>query len=125
MGNRRQPPRHCPACESDLHLTGLTCDECGTSIQGEFARCEFCNLSADQRELLRVFLASRGNAKELERHLGVSYPTARARLDELLSIMGIEPTPTPKTSRRDVLDAVGRGDLSTEEALAELSPPQT
>lgn len=118
--NRRRSPRQCPTCDGELHLTGLACDECGTSIQGDFTRCEFCDLSTDQRELLRVFLASRGNAKELERHLGVSYPTARARLDDLLATMGIAPTTTPRGSRRDVLDAVGRGDLSADDALAEL-----
>lgn len=72
-------------------------------------------------ELLHVFLAARGNAKELERHLNVSYPTARARLDDLLATIGITPSPPPRPSRREVLDAVNRGELSTDDALTELS----
>ena len=80
----RRPPRRCPVCESRLLLTRLSCDDCGTELSGAFDQCEFCALGPDDRELLRVFLRARGNMKELERHLGVSYPTARARFDDLL-----------------------------------------
>jgi hypothetical protein len=118
---QHRPTRQCPTCSGDLHLTGLACADCGTEVRGRFTRCHFCTLSDDQLELLHVFLAARGNAKELERHLNVSYPTARARLDELLTTIGIAPNPPARPSRRDVLDAVSRGELSTDEALSELS----
>ena len=75
----RRPPANCPVCSSRLALTRLSCPSCETELSGAFAQCEFCVLSDEERDVLRVFLASRGNMKELERHLGVSYPTARAR----------------------------------------------
>jgi hypothetical protein len=64
-------------------------------LTGAFHACEFCALDTTQRDLLRVFLASRGNVRELERHLGVSYPTARARVDDLLRALGLN---TPDTT---------------------------
>ena len=86
----RRPPLNCPVCNERLALTRLTCPSCDTELSGGFATCEFCVLSNEDREVLRVFLASRGNMKDLERHLGVSYPTARARFDALLSKIGID-----------------------------------
>lgn len=84
-------------------------------MRGHFSPCEFCSLDDDQRVLLRAFLASRGNAKELERHLAVSYPTARARLDDLLAALDITPTSVPATAtatkpetRRQVIAAQDR-----------------
>ena len=74
-------PQRCPVCAEELHVTQLGCDSCGTGISGHFRHCEFCALEESELDVLRVFLASRGNMKELERHLGVSYPTARARSD--------------------------------------------
>lgn len=117
---RHTAPTACPTCSSHLEVSGLQCDACGTEVRGDFRRCEFCALTEDQRRLLRVFLAARGNAKELERHLGVSYPTARARLDNLLAALDINTSPPPATDRRDLLAAVAAGELDVDEALGQL-----
>lgn len=90
-----RPPRDCPVCSSRLQITQLGCPHCGTGLTGSFRPCDFCGLDDADRDLLRVFLASRGNMKELERHLGVSYPTARARFEDLLRKLGLGPSPTP------------------------------
>jgi hypothetical protein len=116
---RRTAPRDCPVCGSGLALTRLSCESCGTELSGRFEACEFCGLSREDREVLRVFLASRGNMKELERHLGVSYPTARARFDGLLVRLGVERA-APAPSRVDLLEQVARGELGVDEALDRL-----
>ena len=83
--------------------------------------CEFCGLTDEDREVLRVFLASRGNMKELERHLGVSYPTARARFDGLLTKLGIERGPIPPAADRvQLMEQVARGEIDIDEALRRL-----
>jgi hypothetical protein len=110
---------------------------CGTELSGSFEACEFCALSAEDREVLRIFLASRGNMKDLERHLGVSYPTARARFDALLGRLGLAPTGATASAeeagrgvaggadRLDVLRRLARGelDLAAAEATLEGRPP--
>ena len=115
-----RPPAGCPVCGERLLLTRLGCSECGTELAGAFQPCEFCALGAEERNVLRVFLASRGNMKELERHLGVSYPTARARFDALLGRLGIEPAKQPD-SRVELLDALARGEIDVDEAARRLS----
>ncbi|HXA69099.1 MAG TPA: DUF2089 family protein, partial [Stellaceae bacterium] len=78
-------------------------------------------LTNEDRETLRVFLASRGNMKELERHLGVSYPTARARFDALLGKIGIDrPAGAAAPTRVELMEQVARGEIDTEEALRRL-----
>ena len=116
----RRPPLNCPVCSEKLALTRLACPACATELSGAFATCEFCALSDDDREVLRVFLASRGNMKELERHLGVSYPTARARFDALLAKIGIERPAQPAASRIELMDQVARGEIDIDTALARL-----
>jgi hypothetical protein len=117
----RRPPLNCPVCSERLALTRLSCPSCATELSGAFVTCEFCGLSDDDRDVLRVFLASRGNMKELERHLGVSYPTARARFDSLLAKMGIERTSAaPASSRLDLMEQVARGEINVDEALQRL-----
>lgn len=86
---RHRPPRDCPVCSQRLEVTQLGCPACGTGLTGRFRPCEFCGLDEADHDVLRVFLASRGNMKDLERHLGVSYPTARARFDDLLRKLGL------------------------------------
>ena len=119
-GRGRRAPRDCPVCGSGLEVTRLSCPECATELSGSFESCEFCALTEDDRALLRVFLASRGNMKELERHLGVSYPTARARFDALLGRLGIERPAGPTEAggeRLTVLEDLARGSIDIDEAL--------
>ena len=125
-----RPPQSCPVCRHRLEVTQLGCPSCGTGLSGQFQPCEFCGLDDTERNTLRVFLASRGNMKELERHLGVSYPTARARFDDLLKRLGLEGGPAAATStetgdpdsRLDTLEALARGELSVDDARARLDP---
>ncbi len=116
----RRPPHDCPVCGETLALTRLSCQACGTELSGDFQACQFCALTGDARELLRVFLASRGNMKELQSYLKVSYPTARLRFDTLLGKLGLDrgaaQPPTPSADRVEVLQALARGDIDLGEA---------
>ena len=133
-----RPPRDCPVCSSRLETTQLGCPHCGTGLVGHFAPCDFCGLDDADLDMLKVFLASRGNMRDLERHLGVSYPTARARFDELLRRLGLAAGapgasgagPTDAAARRSsaaaeadrlaTLRALAEGDLDVDEARARL-----
>lgn len=118
----RTAPRDCPVCGSRMALTRLSCHSCGTELSGDFASCDFCSLPLEDREVLRVFLSSRGNMKDLERHLGVSYPTARARFDQLLGRLGLAPErPAPASAPRvELLERLARGEIGVDDAMAGL-----
>src|ERR1700681_2751778 len=120
----RRPPSSCPVCSHRLATTRLTCPECSTELSGAFTSCEFCVLTDEDRDVLRVFLASRGNMKELERHLGVSYPTARARFDALLAKIGIDRPAPAAPSRVELMEQVSRGEIDIDEALRRLETSQ-
>ena len=116
----RSAPRSCPVCGERLALTRLGCHACGTELSGDFESCEYCSLTAEDRETMRVFLASRGNMKEIERHLAVSYPTARARFDALLGKLGIK-SDAPPSGRVDVLEQLARGEIDVDAALKQIT----
>ncbi|HUP84016.1 MAG TPA: DUF2089 domain-containing protein [Candidatus Limnocylindria bacterium] len=123
----------CPVCESRLQVTRLHCNTCGTTIEGEFNVGRFANLDRGQMSLLESFLRSRGNLRELERELGLSYPTVRGRVETLLRALGlgdgpaqpaepaapVEPTIDPEL-RRSVLERLARHELTAEQAAAAL-----
>lgn len=122
-----RPPADCPVCAQRLHITRLSCDGCGTELTGDFPPSEFAALGADDLDLLRVFLRARGNIKELERHLAVSYPTARARFDAMLGRLGLTPSgpaPAPDRpadiTRLDLLQRLAAGEVDVDEAAAAL-----
>src|SRR5580765_2112739 len=112
----RRPPTSCPVCNHRLATTRLTCPDCSTELSGAVTSCEFCAMTDEDRDVLRVFLASRGNMKELERHLGVSYPTARARFDSLLGKIGIDRPAPAAPSRVELMEQVARGEITIDEA---------
>ncbi len=113
-----RPPRDCPVCAHRLALTGLGCPSCGTEISGGFRPCSYCGVSDDDLEMLRVFLVSRGNMKELERHLAVSYPTARQRFADVLGRLGLEERPATAPDRERVLADLSEGRINVDQAEA-------
>jgi hypothetical protein len=114
---------------SDLLITlRLGCPSCGTEVSGHFDTCRFCRLDAADLAILEVFLRSRGNVRDVQAHLEVSYPTARARLIEVLDRLGLgevpgrgdaQPAPAPPIDTAAVLAdlAAGRMDVAEAEAL--------
>ncbi len=120
MATHRHAPRDCPVCGDRLALTRLSCEDCGTELSGVFGACDFCALGDEDRQILRVFLSSRGNMKDVERFLGVSYPTARSRFDALLGRLGLTPggddEPAPKDERIAVLEQLARGEIDIDAA---------
>ena len=81
----------CPVCSNELSVTRLHCASCGTSLEGDFSVGRFGRLNREQLTLLESFLRSRGNLREMERELGISYPTVRARVEALVRALGFGP----------------------------------
>lgn len=79
----------CPVCAGELAISRLHCRTCGTTLEGEFGVGRFGKLSREQMTLLESFLRSRGNLKEMERALGISYPTVRGRVEALVQALGL------------------------------------
>jgi len=117
----------CPSCDSALDVTELTCPSCDLRLRGRFERgCRFCALDAEQRRLLDVFLGCRGVIRDMERVLGLSYPTVRSRVDSLLTSLGYSPREAARTiedleeRRREILDHLQAGEITPEEASSRL-----
>ncbi|MFL5756489.1 MAG: DUF2089 domain-containing protein [Chloroflexota bacterium] len=134
----------CPVCSHELLVTRLRCPDCGTTIDGEFAVGRFGRLNRDQLALLESFLRSRGNLRDMERELGISYPTVRSRVESLVRTLGFparagsdevapddaptppSPPPPPAASsngdvadaRRQILERLANHQLSAEDAAS-------
>ncbi|MBA1335001.1 MAG: hypothetical protein HPY66_0623 [Firmicutes bacterium] len=108
----------CPVCGRHLEITRLHCDHCNTTIEGSFSLCKFCKLSSEQKQFVDTFIRCRGNIKEVEKDLGISYPTVRSKLDDVIYALGHSvKTPRNEEARKSVLDMLERGEISHEEAL--------
>ena len=119
----------CISCGGQLEIRELHCSDCDITIRGSFpmeGSGPFARLSDDQLAFLHLFVTSRGNMSDVERSLGVSYPTVRAKLDDLIA--ALEPGANPPASeaattlsRTDVMDRVSSGELTVDEAMDLLS----
>lgn len=117
-------PTRCPVTGETLEVTRLRGPTSGVVIEGEFLPNEFALLDADQLEYLRLFVKVRGNLKEVERMLGVSYPTVRARFEGLLRALGYEVADDVGDARSEVLASLERGEITAEEATRALKALQ-
>lgn len=111
---------NCPVCSHRLHAVKLKCSSCGTVIENEFELSGFSRLSKEQLGFLEVFIACRGSIKDVERALGISYPTVRAKLDDVIGMLGLkvaEQEPGEEVSKREVLKRLDAGEITQEEAL--------
>ena len=128
----------CPVCSDELTITRLHCRTCGTALEGEFGVGRFGRLDRDQMRLLESFLRSRGNLKEMERELGISYPTVRGRVDALVRALGLSDaaddegdaigeamefeaeTVDTSAERRAILEQLAAKEISADDAAARL-----
>ena len=136
----------CPVCADELTITRLHCRSCGTALEGEFGVGRFGRLDREQMRLLESFLRSRGNLKEMERELGISYPTVRGRVEALVRALGLADGNGDDASgaaielpadgigagaestgeeagaaqRREILERLARKEIGAEEAAAAL-----
>src|SRR5256714_10044843 len=134
MGTEHTPyaPAHCPTCAGELVITRLQCPTCGTEVAGTFTLGRLAGLREPHASLLEIFLRVRGNVKEMERELGLSSPTVRARLEEALAAAGLDRAPQPvldeselAAQRAAILDALERGEITATEAATRLREVKT
>ena len=127
----------CPVCAGELAVTRLHCRSCGTTLEGEFSVGRFGRLTKEQLTLLESFLRSRGNLRDMERELGISYPTVRSRVEALVRALGFGPrdgerdadeagaddgagaaphASTDAAARQEILERLARREISAEDA---------
>lgn len=109
----------CPVCASEMRAVRLECGECGVLVEGSFALGRFHALDREQLAFLETFVRVRGNIKDVEREFGVSYPTARARLDAVIRALGFEvPTEDHTAERRkEILRELAEGKIGADDAV--------
>lgn len=119
-------PGRDPIDGGELYISELASEQSGVTIRGRFEVPRYARLDADQAHFLEVFLRCRGNLTAVERELGISYPTVRARLDQMLAALDLAPLPEPVTRKADIakkrkiLEQLERGDISAAEAKKKL-----
>ncbi len=125
----------CPTCDASLRISELSCTLCDTRLHGTFASAPLAALPVDHQRFIETFVLCRGVIRDMERELGVSYPTVRARLDAtvlaLESVLDAERPPTPplstpsntpppRDSRKRLLRDVEEGRLTPAQAAEAL-----
>ena len=111
----------CPVCGAELTVARLKCRSCDTVIENDFKLSKFDYLSDEELYFTETFIKCRGNIKEVEKELKISYPTVRAKLDGVIKKLGYEAQPDAETMKREeILKALERGELTAEEAIAQL-----
>ena len=122
---------NCPVCGSNIQITMYHCPECDTSIEGSFTGCSFCRLNDDDRLFALIFIQTEGNMKDVERVMGISYPTVKARLAKLNAALSgdqsageFTPFVPPEAVRPElkpeeriaILDRISSGEITAGEA---------
>ncbi|MGB4688472.1 MAG: DUF2089 domain-containing protein [Coprothermobacter proteolyticus] len=105
----------CPNCGSQLHITGLKCPDCGTAITGDFPMDELFKLTPEQLDFVKLFLKKRGNLSEVQKELGLSYPTVRNRLENILKTLGYDVQ--EEINEWEILEQLKEGSMDAETAL--------
>jgi len=107
----------CPVCNSKLKIAKLRCSKCGTVIENDFEFSKFEYLNEEYLNFMEVFLKCRGNIKDVEKELGISYPTVRAKLDEVVSALGYSVIKKSTVGSKEILDMLEKGEISADQAV--------
>lgn len=110
----KKTPHTCPSCSGTLYVSELKCPECSTAVRGEYHPSPLGSLTEEQLKFAQTFILSRGNIKEVESRLGISYPTVRNKLDEVIKALSDKNSST--MSAAEILDALEFSQVSAEQA---------
>ncbi len=116
-------PTRCPICQSELTITRLHCDVCDTTLEGRFGGGPFAHLTAEQLDFILTFIRCEGKLNRMEDEIGLSYPTIRNRLQDIIRALGYEPGKDDSSAeiseerRRQVLEDLDAGRLSADAAM--------
>ena len=114
----------CPVCGGELRVARLRCVNCDCELSGSFTMSRLARLKPEQWRFVEVFLKNEGTIKDVEAELGISYPTVRARLREVIRALGFDvrgdardgPGTADADRKKDVLDSLARKEISVEDA---------
>jgi len=116
-------PNRCPLCGGELTVTRIYCRDCDTTYEGRFSGGQFSNLTQDQLNFMITFVRCEGKIKSMGEEIGLSYPTIRNRLHEVIRALGYEPggadEPLGLTEqeRQSILADLDSGKISADEAM--------
>ncbi|NLT17283.1 MAG: DUF2089 domain-containing protein [Clostridiales bacterium] len=115
-------PSICPVCGGEYEITSLTCKSCKSELNGRFEGCEYCALDESEKSFLSTFIKCRGNIREVEKELGISYPTVRHRLDNIISRLGYENRRVAQVTeeRKIIIKRLEDGEITADEAAEAL-----
>ena len=111
----------CPVCGDTLSVTRLHCRSCDSALEGQFSLGRFYQLSPAQLAFVETFIRCEGKLTRVQDELGMSYPTARARLSEVIQALGYEVReerpPISTEERKAILEQLAAGEISSEGAV--------
>ncbi|HOU11633.1 MAG TPA: DUF2089 domain-containing protein [Anaerolineae bacterium] len=115
-------PTRCPVCGDDLIVERLSCVQCGTAIEGTFVPHRLTQLTAEQWDFVELFVRLEGKLNRLQEELGLSYPTVRNRLHEVIRAMGYEvgELATEEEVMQSMLDDLAEGKITVDAVLKAL-----
>lgn len=112
----------CPFCSGNLSIGRLCCGSCDTQIDSILPVPPFFRLPPDLQEFVLIFLRCQGKIRDVEKELGISYPTVCKRLDVVNEILGNH---SRSRSKKGILDQLERGEITAAEAAELLKENQT
>jgi hypothetical protein len=116
-----QVPTECPVCHDELIVTRLACRNCGTVLEGRFSMERIFQLTPEQLHFVEIFLRSEGKLNRVQEELGLSYPTVRSRLEEVIQALGYEVAGkdegVDEDQRQEILQKLAAKEITSEEAL--------
>jgi hypothetical protein len=110
----------CPVCGDTLSVSRLHCRACDTALEGQFSLGRFYQLSPQQLAFVETFIRCEGKLTRVQDELGMSYPTARGRLSDVIRALGYEVGEEPEVSpeeRKLILERIAAGEISSEDAV--------
>jgi hypothetical protein len=115
-------PSQCPICSGEITVTRIYCRDCDTTLEGRFQAGPFMSLTPEQLNFVETFVRCEGRINRMENELGISYPTIRNRLHEVIRAMGYEPggeepAGISEEKRQQILNDLDQGLISPEEAM--------